>query len=343
MKRRLAAPEDRQAASGAQKRAEALVAEERITPVPPTVDEPAPAVAPTVAMTHVVPLPPAPKPPPAPTPAPVAAVSGHEQELTAAAHRLAKRKSMTAKDFAEASGFGEKKARSVLKELVAAGLAGQFKDGRVQRYWSLASGARPDIGLPARVMTVVPRIDTNAAVSHRARARQEQAARLDRQRRAAVPRRARSQAPVQGRLSRNRGTLDSAPSGRFGDGRAPRQLVLPPHTLDVLTLSARDGVGFSPRPAERAERCGRSGRHRRVQRSRPDGAGFERNATGARAARRKTWSGRRRDASVPPPVGVEPVFFPLWEITLQQDGGAGYRVVTIDALVGRPAQWPLPS
>ncbi|MCA9598293.1 MAG: DUF853 family protein, partial [Myxococcales bacterium] len=45
-------------------------AEERFTPIPPTVDDPPPAIAPTVAMTHVVPLPPSPVPAPVAAPAP---------------------------------------------------------------------------------------------------------------------------------------------------------------------------------------------------------------------------------------------------------------------------------
>ena len=268
---------------------------------------------------------------------PAAAPDPHEQ----AVRRLAKKKSMTAKEFATASGFGEKKARAVLKELVAAGHAGQFKEGRVQRFWALSSGARPDIGLPAQVMTVAARIDANgAAAIARDHARSKLLGLIGNDEQLArVVLSYRLLYKVDFRETVERSLLHRV----VGAGTEERlgSLYFHPHTLDVLTFS-REGVVFAPRPAERASEVVDL-----------DGFAAFAEATAAELAISETdYRARRSEKDVAretktrfgaAPVRVTDVFFPLWEITLQRDGGAGYRVVTIDALVGRPVSWPAPA
>lgn len=105
----------------------------------------------------------APPPPAAPTPAPPPPVDPHAAELARLECMLARRRSMSPADFATAAGVGQKKARALLEELVDAGLADQFKEGRALRYFALSSGARPDLGIRGKLLAAVPAIDRAAA------------------------------------------------------------------------------------------------------------------------------------------------------------------------------------
>lgn len=302
-----------------------LESQDRDTPIPPTMDDPVTPPAP--AAPH------APATPPAP--------NAREQAVTVAANRLAGKSSMTAKEFAVALGCSEKKARSMLKELVASGVAGQFKDGRVQRFWAYSTGARPDLGLPARVLAVAARIDANGAA---AIAREHARSKLlgligSDEQLARVVLVYRLLYKVDFRETVERSVLHRM----VGAGSEERlgSVYFHPHTLDVLSLS-RDGVAFSPRPAERASAVadldGNAAFAEATAAALPISEADYRARRSERDVARET---KTRFAATP--VSISNVFFPLWEITLQHDGGAGYRVVTIDALLGRPVTWPAPT
>src|SRR5262249_13925912 len=72
---------------------------------------------------------------------------------------LAGKTTVTARALAARAGLSESVARSRLKALVAAGLAGEFRDGRKLRYWALGAGARPDLGMNGPVVVLEPRVD----------------------------------------------------------------------------------------------------------------------------------------------------------------------------------------
>lgn len=64
--------------------------------------------------------------------------------------------SMTAGEYASMTKKSDGQARSSLKRLVSVGLAKQYKDGRVYRFYSVRKGLRPDIGLTDPVESLVP-------------------------------------------------------------------------------------------------------------------------------------------------------------------------------------------
>src|SRR5262249_11051473 len=69
---------------------------------------------------------------------------------------LGSKLAMSADDVARKTGLSIAKTRDVLKLLVASERAGTFRDGRAVKYWSRATGTRPDLGMKPRITAVQP-------------------------------------------------------------------------------------------------------------------------------------------------------------------------------------------
>lgn len=331
------------------------------TPVPPTLDDPRTAgLAPTQAMVPppppIVEAPPvAVAPPPvaaapsaappaaiaAPEAAPPAAVDARAAELARLERVLSRRRSMSPAEFAAAAGVGQKKARALLGELVDAGLASQFKDGRALRYFALSSGARPDLGIRGKLLAAVPSIDRATAeriAVEAARSRLLGLIGVDEAfDRAELVHRLvykvdfseKVERPLLGRL------VGPSHDERLGS------VYIHPHTLALLVFSPREGVGFVDRPSTYASQI----------RDLDGAAAFVEMEPGELAIDDQDYEKRRPAADVKKhfkarfsaaPGSVTPVFLPLWKLVLRQRNGGGFRVLTIDALAGRPVDWPLP-
>lgn len=251
---------------------------------------------------------------------------------------LAQEAFMAVVDFAERAGVSEAKARNVLKNLVSGGQAKTYKDGRTQRYFSVAEGGRPDLDLGRKVLVAAARIDPEAAYRlgqslarsgvlglgqaetfERAELRHHPLYKLDFEERVARD--------VFSRF------LGSTHDLRIGS------IYLHPTTLDILVL-APQGLFFSDRPAEHASAI-----------SDLDGVTHPLEATpGALNLDEESWRQRRdvdavkqsfRERFSAQPGLVTPLFVPLWRIVLRTGQGSGYRLVTLDGILGKPVDWPV--
>jgi pyruvate/2-oxoglutarate dehydrogenase complex dihydrolipoamide acyltransferase (E2) component len=316
------------------------------TPVPPTLDDPRIAApAPTEAMPAPPPVqPPQYAAPPVAPPvvAPPPPVDPHAAELARLERVLARRRSMSPADFATAAGVGQKKARALLRELVDAGLADQFKEGRALRYFALSSGARPDLGIRGKLLAAVPAIDRAAAeriAMDAARSRllgligeDEVFERADLVHRLVykLDFSEKVERPLLGRL------VGPSHDERLGS------VYIHPHTLALLVFSPRDGVAFVDRPATHASRI----------QDLDGAAAFVEVAPGELGIDAEDYEKRRPPSDVKKhfkarfaatPGAVTPLFLPLWKLVLRQRSGTGFRVLTVDALAGRPVDWPAPA
>jgi hypothetical protein len=259
--------------------------------------------------------------------------------LARIARALASRATMTAAELAEKAGVGEKKARAALKTLVAAGRAGHFKDGRRILYFATERGARPDLGMKAKVTSVVPQIDRDGA---EALAREQARTKLlgllgenEAFEDAHLVYRPLYRVAFEEKVKRS---LIGRIVGPTHDERAG-SIYLHPRTLDVLLFSRDDGIRFTSEPGEYASAV-----------EDLDGAAeFHELPPGAIAFDEEDWKGRREPADVKKrfrqvfgarPTSVTPIFVPLWKLILRREAGDSYRLVTLDALVGRPVDWP---
>ncbi len=302
-------------------------------PSPPAV-APAPLAAPS-------PLAAAPAPLAAPSPLAAAppAVDPRRAELEKYATVLSRRRAMSTSDFTQAAGCGERKARSILKELVEARLARTYKEGRTPMYWAVSTGNRPDLGLSGRVRAVMAHVDERGA-RHIA---QEHArgkllglvGRDEAFERAELTYRLVYQLDFEEKVERPLlgGLLGSRQDQLLGS------VYVHPRTLQLLVFTVHGGIVFSDKPADHASDVADF-----------DGvAQFVEAAPGDLPIDERDWAERREPAVVKRElkkryavsVGkVTPVFVPAWRLVLRTGTGTGYRVVHVDALTGRTVSWP---
>ena len=290
------------------------------TPVPTRVAEPSPA----------------PSRAPTPTPAPATAASG--DALEDFEKTLARRGTWTTAELADAAGFGEGKTRRLLKALQSSGRAGRYRDGRSFRYWATRTGARPDLGLPARVEVIAQRVtegDVRQAAAGLSRSKvfgvfgeDETLDRVERVHRLllAVAFEERRRAGILDRIvgappDERRARIYMDPTTlRFVSVDPVRGLILldapPPHASDVKGFAEGDLVA-GQRPADLTL---------------GDGAVRDRTAD---AAVKAAFSA----AFQAEPIEVMPVFLPVWRLLFRAPKRAGHRITTVDGLLGRLLGW----
>jgi len=314
-------------------------------PAPPpraaTRTQPMPAVKPAAPTTPTATAasPPIPTAPRAPAPGSTTAADARARELTAVTARLAERRSMTAAEVAVAVGVGETKARALLAELCEAGLARAYQEGRAQRWFATSTGARPDLGLPAAVLVVAGRIDA-AAIQRLAEARLR-APLLGVFGATEALERAEPLHKLVYRVEFEEAVERSVFGGLLGKATEQRlgSVYLHPTTLALLVFHPQHGLAFGARPAEHAsEVVDLDGAVSFLEAPPASLALDEGELARRRPLEEVTQSLRRRYAVIP--TRVTPVFVPLWRIVLRSGGGAGYRVLLVDAITGRDVEWP---
>ena len=247
--------------------------------------------------------------------------------------------SMTAADLAERAGLSERTARAKLKALVASGHAGEFRAERTTRYWSRATGGRPDVGMKGHLLVIQPLIDHGAAEEiGRGMAKGKVLgligpgetfiqAQLVHHMLYRVAFQEKVKRPLLGRL------IGPSHEERLGS------LYLHPLTLDVLLFSADTGIRFATRLPEHASDVADLDGVARFLEVRPGDLTFDEQEWLARrtpALAKK----RLRETFAARPGAVTPVFVPLWKLFLRRGAGESYRVETVDALTGRTVEWP---
>lgn len=250
-------------------------------------------------------------------------------------------KGLSAREFAERAGLGEARARTVLKTLEQAGLVRSYQDSRVKRYFALHTGARPDLGLGKRVAVVRPvldraRIEDIGESLLRTRflgflGEDEELGSIE------LVYRPVYQVEFEEHVER---TL----LGRLV-GERPDQLVgtvyYHPSTLQILVYTEKRGIEFQDDPGDHASRVMDF-----------DGvATFDDVSPAELPIDEDAWRGMCPPADVKKhfrsqfkatPGSVTRLFVPLWKLLLRQPESGNYRLILLDALVGKPVSWPVP-
>jgi hypothetical protein len=303
-------------------------------------------------------VPPAPAPAPAPrrsrgrraaAPAPAAAPASssssgslppeEEARLAKVAHVLGGRLAMTTDEVARKAGLSVARARALLRHLVAGERAGEFRDGRTAKYWLRETGARPDLGMKARVTAALPLVDrgsAEAAAQEMLRSKilgfigENEAFEEARMVHRLLYRVGFEERVKTGLLARMVGPSHEQ---RLGD------LYLHPRSLAVLAHAKHTGLRFLDElPAHASEVPGLDGVARFVE-----------VAPGELAFDEDEWRARRPVPEVKQQLRrlfrakagtVTPVFIPVWKLVLRRGAAASFRVVLLDALVGGVVDWP---
>lgn len=274
-------------------------------------------------------------------PATPSAVQKRDAELEESDSILAKASSMSAGEFASKAGLGEGAARTRLRKLEAAGRARSFKDARVVRYWSLASGLRPDLGLDRKVKVLVSRVTRNDAERLGRELREtktlgfigedEEVVDYETEFRLVLQlsfREKVTRALWQRILSLNLKATDELTD----------HVYLHPGNMKVVLFDPEDGVLLVEKQGEYASKV----------------VDFDNHATFTEAlpAQLKLVEaevrGRQPDEVVKArfkklynaaPKAIQPVFIPVWKLHMQSRTRSARRIVTIDALAGRKLEW----
>jgi hypothetical protein len=279
---------------------------------------------------------------PAAVAAPVSVAAPAPAPATAPGDRIAAilggRVAMTVDEVARKAAISAGKARELLKLLVAAERAGAFRDGRSIKYWSRASGARPDLGMKARIASVRPLVDRAAAEAiAQSLVRSKllgiigenevfEHAQLEYR---VVYRVMFEERVKKGLLAR---MVGSSHEERLGS------VYLHARTLGVLEYSAA-GIRFATEIPEHASEIQDLDGAAQLEEVRPADIVFDEDE----------WHGRREPAEAKQqvrrlfgarPGAVEPIMVPLWRLVLRRGAGESFRVVMIDALAGRVLEWP---
>ncbi len=255
------------------------------------------------------------------------------------ANILATKLVMTTEEVARKLGVSAARARAMLKAVVASGGAGTFRDGRVIKYWSRATGARPDLGMKASVTAVQPQIDRAMAeaIAHTL-LRTKLLGFIGQEE---VFEDARLVYRPLYRVMFEEHVKKSLLARIVGPTHEQRlgSVYLHPRTLAVLEYS-REGLRFATElPAHASEVVDLDGM-----------AQFDEVRPADLELDEQEWCARRDPGEAKQhvrrlfgarPGAVIPVFVPLWKLVLGRQAGASFRVVMIDGLVGKVVDWPV--
>jgi hypothetical protein len=278
----------------------------------------------------------------APSPSPAATSPAAHSDTAVIDHVglvLATKLSMTTDEVTRKAGLSAAKVRAALKTLVAAGTAGTFREGRVIKYWSKATGARPDLGMKARVTAVQPMVDRSTAerIAHTL-----------------------LRSKVLGLIGENEAFADAQLVYRLlyrvmfeeqvkksllarmvGPTHEQRlgSVYLHPRTLAVLEFSNGTGLRFATELPTHASEVKDLDGVVQFADVRPGDIAFDdhdwqarREPTEAKQHVRRLFGAR--------PDSVVPIFVPLWKLILSREAGASFRIAMIDGLVGQLTEWP---
>lgn len=253
---------------------------------------------------------------------------------------LARLPSASVSELAAMVQAGEATVRRALHRLVEAGEVRSFTEGRGRRYWALSTGGRPDLAMPATVLTLAPKLSVEDAerigAAHLRSSLlgvigdDETFERVERSHRL-VHRVAFEEKVDRSALAR---LFGRAPDERLG------HLYLHPHSLAVLVFSNERGIVFD------AERRGRASDLCDLE----GVAAIEEVPPGALDIDERDWSARKseeearqfiRERFAATPGEVTPLFVPLYRLFFRSTKG-NLRRMTIDGLVGRRVDWPEP-
>jgi hypothetical protein len=268
-----------------------------------------------------------------------ASTSDAEPQGDRVAAALGSKLAMTVDEVAKKAGVSVAKTREQLKVLVAADRAGTFRDGRSVKYWSRATGARPDLGMKARITAVRPVVDRAAAEAIGQTLVKSKLLGIIGENEAfehaqleyrAVYRVMFEERVKKGILARMVGPSHEE---RLGS------LYLHARTLGVLEYSAAAGMRFAAEIPEHASEVEDLDGIAQVDEVRPGDIVFDEDEWRARREPAEAKQQVRRLFGARPGT-AEPVMVPLWKLILRRGAGESFRVVMIDALAGRVVDWP---
>jgi hypothetical protein len=259
--------------------------------------------------------------------------------LAKVAQVLGAKLAMTTDEVARKAGVSVAKARALLRHLVAGERAGEFRDGRTAKYWLRETGARPDLGMKARVTAALPLVDRGSAEAAAQGMLRSKILGFIGENEAF------EEARMVHRLLYRVGFEERIKTGLLARMVGPSHeqrlgnLYLHPRSLAVLAHAKQTGLHFIDElPAHASEVPGLDGIARFVEVA-PGELSFDEDEWRARRPLPEVKQHLRRLFRAKAGA-VTPVFIPVWKLVLRRGAAVSFRVVLLDALVGGVIDWP---
>jgi hypothetical protein len=261
-----------------------------------------------------------------------------ESPVERIARILGAKVAMTADEVAKKADISVAKVREALKQLVATERAGTFRDGRAIKYWSRASGARPDLGMKAKITAVQPVVDREAAETIAQTLLKSKLLGLIGANESFAG--AQLEYRVVYRVMFEERVKKSLLARMVGSSHEQRlgSVYLHARTLAVLEYSAA-GMRFATELPEHASDVEDLDGIARFDEVRPADIVFDEDEWRTRCEPTEAKQHVRRLFGARPGA-VEPIMVPLWKLVLRRGSGESFRVAMIDALAGKLVEWP---
>jgi hypothetical protein len=262
-----------------------------------------------------------------------------DEELEAADALLIKARTLSTNEFATRARIGSAAARGKLMRLLAAKRVRKYKVGREHRYYSVASGLRPDLGLDQPVKVIVGRVSSNDA---------ERAARELRRTSSLfgligddeVLDRAEIDHRLVIQLSFTEKVTRMFIKRLFGPTHDELldSVYLHPENMKVVIFHPQDGIRLEDRPEEYASRImDFDGKVTFEQKPPAEVKLHESELQRRKPDEQIKESFKMRFKATPKKIDL--VFLPVWNLHLKSSRTTNSRIVTVDALVGKPLEW----
>jgi hypothetical protein len=250
---------------------------------------------------------------------------------------LAQGDTYSATSLSETLSISRQKASRILKAALEEDKLAVFSQGRSQIYYSLESGARPDLDLPSKTMALIPKMS-----------REEIEQRIEEHRQKSF---------LFGWISRDEKLLSrrlvyyvlyqvcfredveqSGLSAIFGAKveTVEDSIYLEPKTLKILSYEPGNPISLADQPAQFASKIPDFDGVSDLTSLSPGSVAFDEDSWRGRADIDTVEDAIKRRFSTLKITEVRPIFMPLWQLRYQEDGGHKIRLLNIDGLTGQP-------
>ena len=250
---------------------------------------------------------------------------------------LAQGDTYSATSLSETLSISRQKASRILKAALEEGKLAVFSQGRSQIYYSIESGARPDLDLPSKTMALIPKMS-----------REEIEQRIEEHRQKSF---------LFGWVSRDEKLLSrrlvyyvlyqvcfredveqSGFSAIFGAKieTVEDSIYLEPKTLKILSYEPGNPISLADQPAQFASKIPDFDGVSDLTSLSPGSIAFDEDSWGGRADIDAVEDAIKRRFSTLKITEIRPIFMPLWQLRYQEDGGHRIRLLNIDGLTGQP-------
>ena len=251
--------------------------------------------------------------------------------------QLSKGDTYTATSLGELMGFSRQKASRILKSALEDGKLAVFSQGRSQVYYSVESGARPDLDLPAKTLALVPKM-SREEIEKRIEEHRQKSYLFGWINRAEKLLSRRLVYYILYQVCFREDVEQSGLSAFFGSKfeTVEDSIYLEPQTLKILSYQPGDPIKLADQPDQFASNISDFDGVSDLTCLSPGSVSFDEDSWLARTDIDTVEESVKRRFPTLKVTEIRPILIPLWQLRYQEEGGHKIRLLNIDGLTGQP-------